>query len=405
MVDTDVDIPSVAEIAGWMRLPVRALDLAEKVAAHAAAARAALRGVYTSVPVGVYCHPETKRAALFLPDATTTADLALVKAALAGALDLPAGGYAWSPATKSGTPEDNGYVKVAYSQALRSAGESLNFFPGRYGPTGVPNHPGPVGAMLASGIVGAGLGYGGGALAEQLLPEKWKRGRLRHTLAAIGGAVGAAPGLVWGLANRSAGRRFNDPAVLAGPAGGLPSPAEKDLNLLSAPPPPAGPPAPAGDGPELPGLPELGPKFAAAIHAAAYGLGDDPEVADFDKQADALSGQFDLPAYSGPMAVDVDALGRTLWETGTDPRTAGLAMGAMAAAAQMPGGRGDAGWVTPVQVANLAARMGGGYLSGAVVGTALSLLTGMSEQGQNRLKQVGMYTALARELIPTLFGG
>jgi hypothetical protein len=51
-------------------------------------------------------------------------------------------------------------------------------------------------SAIVNGVIGSGLGYAGGWLAEQLAPEdRLDEGGLRRTGALLGGALGAAPGL------------------------------------------------------------------------------------------------------------------------------------------------------------------------------------------------------------------
>jgi hypothetical protein len=367
-------IPNAATaetLAAWARVGPDAVKAAEDVIATAYDVRCALAGVYTQSHVGVWLHPATKLAMLEMPanGMWSAQDHELVKAAVARILP----DVVTPPADVPFDSVPCDWVKVAYSPSIRRFGELLNFFPGKY-PGGVPNSPGPVQAMLTSGLVGAGLGYGAGALAEQAMPDSWERGKLRRTLGMVGAGLGAAPGLVWGMANRSIGRDFTDPALLNTQPDATPGFAADDLAKV-----------------------HLDPSYKAACDAYAGRT----------KLAyDTMGGDYDHNAYGGdgPMAINVDALGRTLWEGGAKPETAGMTMGAMAAAAQMPGGSGDPGFVTPLQVANLAAHMGAGYLSGAVVGSTLGLLTGMPAQAQNRLKRTGMYLGIVRSVVPMLFG-
>ena len=81
-----------------------------------------------------------------------------------------------------------------------------------------------------------------------------------------------------------------------------------------------------------------------------------------------------------------------------------MTMGAVHAAQQMPGGRDESGWVTPMQMAGLAAHMGVGYVSGALVGSALGMLTGMPAGPQQILKDTGMYLGIVKSVVPKLFG-
>lgn len=381
---------SVAEMTAWLRLPAVVVKHAEDLASRAWDVRQALRGVYTTVPIGIYLDNAGEKAAMFVPDAATAVDVALVKSAVSRVVDLPEVGFCWSPTMKSGsTPELCGYTKVAYSPFLRAAGEYLNFFPGKY-PGGIPNSPGPVQSMLTSGLVGAGLGYAGGWAAEQLMPDEWKRGRLRKTLAALGGAAGAVPGAVWGASNLYQGKGFNDNSVLNHPAGASPAMNQQDLGVLK------------GAGDKLSTI-KLGTRYTSACQAYADKVAADTLVLLKEAFGDSFATDYDSAAAPSPMSVNVDAMGRTLWETGASPQTAGMTMGALAAAQQMPGGE-EPGFVTPLQMANLAAHMGAGYLSGAVVGATLGLLTGMPAATQDTLKRTGMYLGVVRSVVPKLFG-
>lgn len=68
--------------------------------------------------------------------------------------------------------------------------------------------PSPMSNALVSALLGAGLGYGGGVVAEQFLPDRYfNKGRLRRNLAMMGAAGGAAAHLPTGLANMALNRR------------------------------------------------------------------------------------------------------------------------------------------------------------------------------------------------------
>jgi hypothetical protein len=353
---------SVDELTAWMRIPLDTLALAKRAAATAGAVKAALLGIYTTVPVGIWWNTTTQKLAVCRDDpAATAADLERVKAVMAGIAPVTIQSGAGDPAQS---------IKLSFSPTIRRVGEMLNFFPGKY-PGGIPNQPGPVNSMLTSGLIGAGLGYGAGTLGAAMLPEGWNKERLPQTLAMLGGAAGAAPGALWGGINKAKGLRLDDNQLLY----------HRDDE------PPAYLTLPKAG--KFDGV-ELGPQFKAACDRFTETL---------VKSADAQ----DFSAGPAP-AVNVDALGRTLWETGSNnPPLAATTFGAVMAAGQMPGGD-DSEWVTPMQMGELAARMGAGYLSGAVVGKTLGLLTGMPEAAQNRLKRTGQYTAILEAVVPRLFG-
>ena len=365
---------SDAEITAWLQLPFVVLDAAEKYAADAYDIRQSLRGVYTSSPVGVYLR-ELPGGALHAAVSdeykqATAQDMALVKSAVSRV--IPQTSILEQPDFNSQPAAVLGWIKAAYAPLLHSTGETLNFFPGHYAGTNIPNSPSPVASMLTSGLVGAGLGYGAGWLGEQLMPDSWQKGKLRRTLALAGGGLGVAPGLIWGAVNKSLGRSFNDNSLLNNPAPSLDKPAE-----------------------------DLCAQYLQATDAYVNNFVNMTKQAGDDDSF--LSGYRDTTP-AGPMSINVDSIGRTLWEAGTSPQTAGMTMGVLAAAGQMPGGGNDPGWVTPLQMANLAAHMGVGYLSGALVGETLGLLTGLPESAQDRLKQTGMYSGLVCAIVPKIFG-
>ena len=318
-------LPTVAELREWMRQPDSALELAEKVAAPAWDLRQAVSRIYTSVPVGVWFHPQATKAAVDMFHEPTPQDLALVKAAAGQVYDTIS-------FPRRIDPFAEGYVKVAFSptlwiksalsETLRTAGEGLGFFPGQYP---IPHQSSVYGSMLASGLVGAGLGYGAGWLGETLMPEKWERGKLRKTLGVIGGLAGVAPSMAWGIANKSMGRPFGDNVLLNYQRGEAPVQHYPDSLIKET--------------------SQLGGPFKTVV--AAYGARDLQQIkVAFDTFSNARAKPRDL----GPLDINVDALGRTLWQSGAEPMTAGMTMGALAAAAQMPGGDEDSGpgWVTPM---------------------------------------------------------
>ena len=375
-------LASVDELTAWMRIGKEAIKLAEELAEPAYLVRQVAGSIYTSRPIGVYLDPCLDWNAAICDEhkQASSHDLVLLKTAL---FDC-----GWAVHVIEPPEAAEGFlVKVAYSNALRSAGEWLNFFPmaGQNGQT--LNSPGPVQAMLTSGLVGAGLGYGAGWLGERLMPETWRRGKLSKTLALLGGAAGLAPGAYWGLNNLQRGLPFTDNSLFNNPRPDFvkADPWAKtgsDLEKIN------------GDV-----MGDLGVRFKTAVAGYAARLADGQH--EWVKHAELDT--FVQPG-SAPLGINVNALGQTLWETAT-PQTAGLTMAALQAAQQMPGGDDDSpGFVTPVQMGNLAAHMGAGYLSGALVGAVLGSLTGMPPETQKTLARTGMYAAAVKTVISKLFG-
>lgn len=244
------------------------------------------------------------------------------------------------------------WEKQGYSPALQKILETINIIPGKY-PGGIPNHAGPLTGMLTGGLMGAGLGYGLGRLGEAVLPEKWKRRRLRRTMALLGGALGAAPGMAYTYYNVSNKQ----------------SPFAQTLKKLEVP-----------------------PEVKKVVTAA------------WEKAAEAGYGGL----FWGP-PIDVNEFNQIVWK---DPRvsrvlpapTQAAATGLITGAANLPG-KATSRWVTPFDVARMAAGMGVGHVSGALVGKGLGLLMGMPEETQERMKSTGMWAGLVSQLVPRAFGG
>jgi len=245
------------------------------------------------------------------------------------------------------------FEKDAYSPTLRTLGESMNLLPGKF-PGGIPNAPSPLASMLVSGMAGGALGYGLGTVGEAVLPKEWKRRRLRRTLALLGAGAGMAPGAAWGMVNMGDDRNFNDPSLITGPAS-----------------------------------PYQGEK--TAVH-------------------DEIKQSYDNTGLEGSFTpIPVNEFNQIIWK---DPRVSrplspavqAAATGLVTGAANLPGRR-NVNFVTPMDIGRMAAGMGSGYLSGALVGKALGTMMGMPPSTQDRLKSTGMWAGMVANLVPIAFGG
>lgn len=402
---SDTVIPTVSELteqikeAGWPTLNARADELAVATIEPALRIRQQAVNTPTGDHMGYYWNPTTEKAAMLRQGKSTAADIWLCTLAL-NRSGVPQSGELLTEKEAS----DGEWIKVAYSPTLRRVAEYLNFFPG-YGP--FPKQSGPLAGMLTSGLLGAGLGYGGGWLAEQFLPKRWKRGRLRRTLAILGGAAGAAPGAYMGLQNWELGRGFNDPRMYNMPPADYPG---AQLSMWER--PPYGTKQPGGmevqsadlfkeanDSLDVP----LGKRWkAGAAHVATVAVTERDAL--IKEAFGAHMPMFGSNNRRRRTDIDVNSLGQALWDVGTSPGMAAMTMGAVHAANQMPGGSPESGWVTPLQMARLSASMGAGYLSGSLVGSVLGALTGLPQGAQDRLKETGMYLGIVKDVVPKLYG-
>lgn len=368
----------------WEDVPATVDDWFAKTAAVATLLRPLVSDVITASHVGYYCDPYSGRVGVFAPLASAS-DAARVKQAVSRAGAGPLFLSHQALAAPYGS-----WVKVAHSATLHRAGELANFFPGQY-PGGIPNAPSPLAAMLTSGLLGAGLGWGAGKLIGSRLPRGYGD-NLARTGALLGGAVGAAPGALWGATNTLAGKGFNDPSLLNHPAG-----AEPETYPVAA------------DGANASQLPESShtPGLLHDLQEAAHNaplhrlkLGS-AYLAAVEKVASTF-GTPDL-REAHPADVNIDHLGRVLWDTGASPGLAATTMGGMYAAQQLPDARSRPGWVTGNQLGQLAANAAGDYATGYLVGAAINAAVGTPY----RASTLGAGTAVLGVLgavVPRLLG-
>ena len=357
----------------------------------------ALRAAAKKLPLGVgYGHvwfnPETKQVWVSVGDWEEDTDgWRKPLLAVAGVKDVRVEG-------EQSPPEDEPWIliKKGHSPTLRALAQLTNFLPG---PTNAPiGGPSPLAATLAGGILGAGTGYGAGFLGEQALPdEQFRPGRLRKTMALLGGLAGAAPGALWalesmqhhpsggGLKSLLSGWPFRR-SDLKGPA------ASNDVSPAPVPPEMAFQP---GIDVVPPG-PHTGLKLACA--AAQELLG---EPAEFFKTA--LDNEYGALNVDQVPLIDADRFNSAVWQDQRTPvamrtATSGLVGGAQAL-------RGGVNWVSPADVARIAVGMGSGYASGMLVGKALGALAGLRPEAQQSLQSAGTWAGFISNVVPLAFGG
>lgn len=277
--------------------------------------------------------------------------------------------------------------KAAASETIRRLGQIGGVLPGEVSKY-IPGAPSPLAGMLAGGMIGAGLGYGAGWLGEEVMPDTWEKGRLKRTLALLGAAGGALPGLAYGGVNLASGKNFNDNALTNQP-----------LDTVEA--YKSGP----GYNPDMPYIPSY-----KRIKDAGDTL--DVELSERVKQAISDTG-YDTPLYA-PLPTPVDAFKDILIN---DPNVSGYlspearmaAIGATEAAyadrVRRYGPTHGPRMIWPRDMARIAGGMGSGYLSGAIVGKVLGTLMGMPSGTQERLRQTGMFAGAIANVLPLMFGG
>lgn len=375
----------------WLDVLPNAIDLYEKNAEVAASVDAAIKDLPRDGFLDLWRNAGEDKLILNVGDWMEGDDIDAWKAALqphCGELEVvdESGNLASDPGVVKiafchTTMQRFQQTKAAYSSAVRGAGQLAGYLPGGWADTF--GGPTPLSGAIGGGLIGAGLGYGAGWLGEQVLPKDWRKGRLRKTLAIIGALGGAAPGGMMALDNWHKGRDLNSGALTDTP-----------LDITNA-------------------------------HRR-----DHPDYnADVDYVPDYYKGACDALAVEAPAAIK-EAIERSRtgfelqdWNNNAPPipidiftgqmRQSGLppqmqaATGGLLEASYMasPQGRSNGPRIVwPRDVARIAAGMGSGYMSGALVGKALGALVGMPAPAQQRLRNMGLWAGVVSNIVPLAFG-
>jgi len=250
--------------------------------------------------------------------------------------------------------------------------------------------PSPLGAALASGLLGAGAGYGAGWVGEHLLPEDhFAKGHLRRTGALAGGALGALPALWWGsLAHRFSPEKPGWGAWVHG------WPFRKEDQALANQTPistgefnPAG--TPTG---------ELKMAVDALIKIDPSALS--PYMEKFAEPFDSQTGLDDLDQIP---YIPREQFNRSVWDDENTPQPIRATTTGVVNAASMS--QGGAHYVSPIDVARIGLGMGSGWASGMLVGKTLGALAGLRPESQKKLQQAGVWAGLLTNVVPMIFQG
>jgi hypothetical protein len=364
--DLNLTLEQILDVSLHCDFPGTINLLVEKTAAVAPVLRHAVSSFYTKSDISVYWNPAQEKAGMHVRPQYNEEEFEQGKLLLAEKV----GAEHVHPEPLTGYDLQDWWVKVAYSPTLRRAGEILQFFPSK----DIPGYGGrPIAAAVASGLLGAGLGYGTGFLTEQLLPPWAKtRGTLRKRLALLGGLAGGSLGAIPGLINMSQGREFNDPTLLAGsPEDGW------EKHLPSS-------------------------RYKEAVDNFLIRR-------TFDNYPQPYV--WSLPQASSQYTpiIRTDALGDMMQNYGADPQLTAMTMGSIYGANQMPDPNSTPGNVTPHQTGLFGMMMGAaggglkGYITGRAVGMGLGLLTGMPVGTQENLGRTGAAIGVVNALVPRLF--
>lgn len=234
--------------------------------------------------------------------------------------------------------------------------------------------PTPLTNALVTGLLAGGVGYGAGALAENLFPERYlERGKLRRTLATTGALGGLGVGALNAYANA---RMQTTPAEFA--ANPLGHTMRGFLMRNDAPP-------------------------AQHFERPRINQVDAPSA--FHERTAGYVGQLDRPLIPvqqfNTMAWRDTQLGlHRGFDVHTPPAYTAAATGFMtglSAGKQSP-------LISPADVVNGIASAGVGLATANMAGRALSALAGLTPAGQEKLQDMGLWGGMMHAIVPPMLG-
>lgn len=215
--------------------------------------------------------------------------------------------------------------------------------------------PSPLSRGIVTGLMAGGLGYGAGALAEQLFPKKYlERGKLRRTLAAMGALGGLGVAATGGYANARALRTSFLKGLLTHNKTPVVYPYEQQ-------------------------------QLDAAEKQSYFSPLQTPSIS--------------VPQFNNAAWSDVQRGMTNGFRTHTPPQYAAATTGFMsglAASQRSP-------IISPATVISGLASAGVGLATANVAGRALSALAGLTPAGQQKLQDLGMWGGMMHAIVPAVF--
>lgn len=226
----------------------------------------------------------------------------------------------------------------------------------------------PLSNAIVSGLMAGGVGYGAGALVENLFPERYlERGKLRRTL----GLVGAGAGVGLGFNNALANSRRGNTSIWKG---------------------------------------WVTPNDAAGPYKPQTKTGAEESIKQAFTPLQGSGISMNDPALQMPM-INVPQFNNAIWNdtrmgmrNGFDQHTPPAY--AAAASGMMTGlGTGlQSPIIRPADVIRGIASAGVGLATANVAGRALSALAGLTPAAQNQLQDMGLWGGMMHAIVPSMLG-
>ena len=247
--------------------------------------------------------------------------------------------------------------------------------------------PTPLSNGIVASVLGAGAGYGAGALAENLFPERYiERGKLRRTLAAMGALGGVGIAGVNSYANARALRTSMLRGLLTNNKTPVVYPSQQEKQSFEQ-----------FDG----GFLNQQMNQQMGRNAAQQ----------FEQQQFMSSGFNQSPQSMYQPSVPVAQFNNAMWndvrkgmtngfDNHTPPQYAAATTGLMSGISA----NNNSPIIRPIDVVTGIASAGVGLATAHIVGKTLSALAGLTPAGQNKLQDMGLWGGMMHAIIPPMFG-
>ena len=344
----------------WRSVPSRVVDLLPPALAVRFAHEQAAEKIGALATSAITWAPETHTVTLHTNAPITKEAYDIYSAAMRSA-SVP--GYA-PPAVAEFNSASGSSTYNNFQEILVKCGAMSDWLPNTWNTANkLFGGPTPLSNGIVTGLMAGGLGYGAGALAENLFPERYvERGKLRRTL----GIAGALSGVGLGLSNAYVNGRARHTNMLSG--------------LITS-----------NNAEPIP--------YDIAVKKSAFGnsgFGNErPEM-----QQPFYAPSINVPQFNNAVWSDVGRGTAHGFQTHTPPQYAAAVTGMMSglsAQQQSP-------MISPMTVIRGIASAGVGLATANIAGRALAALGGLTPEGQNKLQDMGLWGGMMHAIVPTMFG-
>jgi hypothetical protein len=254
----------------------------------------------------------------------------------------------------------------------------------------------PLSNALVGGLLAGGIGYGSGALLENLFPERYvERGKLRRTMGLMGAGLGAVPGLLQWNANYQNRVGAGESPTWGTFGKGLTAPTKST---------PINPTAMK----QIDRINNLG-KYEAPLWPNNEKQSAETSLDPLLKQASDEFAQMFASSNTGLniAPIPVDNFNRAIWGDvnrgymSTSPHIAAAASGLVSGVQAQYGG---APLLSPMHFVRGLATAGVDLATARVAGSVLGALGGLTPEAQNKIQDMGLWGGLIRGVTGSVLG-